>query len=68
MKSPYKQLTQEQRYHISGLLKAAGISKSQIALEIGCNRSTNYRELKRNTGKRGYRPKQAQSVITSVRN
>ena len=43
MKSPYKQLTQEQRYHISGLLKA-GISKSQIALEIGCNRSTNYRE------------------------
>ena len=31
MKSPYKQLTQEQRYHISGLLKA-GISKSQIVL------------------------------------
>ena len=61
MKSPYKQLTQEQRYHISGLLKA-GISKSQIALEIGCNRSTIYRELKRNTGKRGYRPKQAQTL------
>ena len=64
MKSPYKQLTQEQRYHISGLLKA-GISKSQIALEIGCNRSTIYRELKRNTGKRGYRPKQAQTLANS---
>ena len=61
MKSPYKQLTQEQRYHISGLLKV-GISKSQIALEIGCNRSTIYRELKRNTGKKGYRPKQAQTL------
>jgi IS30 family transposase len=64
MQSPYKQLTQEQRYHISALLKA-GISKPQIALEIGCNRSTIYRELNRNTGKRGYRPKQAQTLVSS---
>lgn len=64
MKSPYKQLTQEQRYHISALLKA-GIPKSQIALEVGCDRSTIYRELDRNTGKRGYRPKQAQRLANS---
>lgn len=64
MKSPYKQLTQEQRYHISALLKA-GIPKSQIALEVGCDRSTIYRELDRNTGKRGYRPKQAQALANS---
>ena len=64
MKSPYKQLTQEQRYHISALLKA-GITKPQIALEVGCDRSTIYRELNRNTGKRGYRPKQAQTLSDS---
>ena len=64
MKSPYKQLTQEQRYHISALLKA-GITKPQIALEVGSDRSTIYRELNRNTGKRGYRPKQAQTLSDS---
>ncbi len=64
MKSLYKQLTQEQRYHISALLKA-GVSKSQIALEVDCDSSTIYRELKRNTGKRGYRPKQAQTFADS---
>jgi len=64
MESPYKQLTQEQRYHISALLKT-GMSKTLIALEVGCHRSSIYKELARNTGKRGYRPKQAQALADS---
>lgn len=35
-------------------------SKAEIAAILGRNRSTIYRELKRNVGDRGYRPKQAQ--------
>jgi transposase, IS30 family len=35
-------------------------SKTEIAAILGRDRSTIYRELKRNTGGRGYRPKQAQ--------
>lgn len=54
----YTQLTREQRYQIKVLLKT-GHSKSQIAEAIGTHRSTIYRELKRNRGERGYRPKQA---------
>jgi transposase, IS30 family len=60
----YTQLTQEQRYHISALLKT-GMSKTLIALEVGCHRSNIYKELNRNTGKRGYRPKQAQILANS---
>ena len=41
------------------LLKAKK-SKSEIAKLMGRDRSTIYREIKRNTGHRGYRPKQAQ--------
>jgi IS30 family transposase len=37
-----------------------GKSKTQIAELMGRHRSTIYRELKRNVGKCGYRPKQAQ--------
>lgn len=54
----YTQLTQEQRYQINVLLKM-GHSKKEIAGAIGVHRSTIYREMKRNSGKRGYRPKQA---------
>lgn len=54
----YTQLTQEQRYQIKVLLKM-GHSKKEIAEAISVHRSTIYRELKRNSGKRGYRPKQA---------
>ena len=32
---------------------------SEIARQLNCHRSSIYRELKRNRGKRGYRPKQA---------
>ncbi len=54
----YKHLTQEQRYQISSLLQTS-ISKSAIARIIGTSKSTISRELARNKGKRGYRPKQA---------
>lgn len=55
----YKQLTQEQRYQISAFLKA-GFSKARIARELQVHPSTIGRELQRNRGERGYRPKQAQ--------
>jgi IS30 family transposase len=55
----YKQLTQEQRYRISASRKA-GFSKSRIAAELKVHPSTIGRELRRNLGERGYRPKQAQ--------
>ena len=55
----YSQLTYEQRYLIYEFLKM-GYKQTEIAEAIGVNKSTISRELKRNTGKRGYRYKQAQ--------
>lgn len=55
----YSQLTQEQRYQIYALIKV-GFKQKQIAAEISVHPSTVSRELRRNRGKRGYRPKQAQ--------
>lgn len=55
----YKQLASHQRYQIYALLKI-GQTKTKIAEIIGVHKSTISRELKRNQGKRGYRPKQAQ--------
>ena len=40
-------------------MKKAGFNQNQIAQELGRHPSTISRELKRNEGKRGYRPKQA---------
>jgi len=54
----YSQLTPEQRYIIYSMLKIA-LTQSMIAKVIGVDKSTVSRELKRNSGKRGYRPKQA---------
>ncbi len=54
----YTQLTQDQRYHIYESLKE-GNTQSAIAKEIGVNKSTISRELRRNKGERGYRPCQA---------
>ena len=54
----YTQLTQEQRYQIYALLKMKH-SQTEIANVLGTHRSTISRELKRNQGKRGYRPNQA---------
>ena len=55
----YKQLTCEQRYAIR-ILKEKDFLQKDIAAAIGVNKSTISRELKRNSGQRGYRPKQAQ--------
>jgi len=56
--SYYIQLTQEERYHISVLCKE-GFSKTETANKINRHISTISRELNRNTGQKGYRPKQA---------
>jgi len=57
----YRQLTQDQRYQIYAFLKA-GFSLPHIARELAVDRSTIWREVKRNRGQRGYRPKQAQHL------
>ncbi len=54
----YTQLTREQRYQIYALLKM-GHNRTEIAAVIGKHKSTISRELSRNKGQRGYRPKQA---------
>ncbi|MBC8179536.1 IS30 family transposase [candidate division KSB1 bacterium] len=54
----YKQLTYEQRNEIHALLKAH-LNQTKIAKLIGVNKSTISRDIKRNTGLKGYRPKQA---------
>ena len=62
----YTQLTQEQRYQISALLKM-GHNRTEIATVIGVHKSTVSRELRRNRGQRGYRPKQAHQKALSRR-
>mgnify|MGYP002641111815 FL=1 len=56
--STYAQLTREQRYQIKALLDT-DVPRGKIAETIGVSSSTISRELKRNLGERGYRPKQA---------
>lgn len=57
----YHQLTQEQRYQIYAL-KKTGHSRTEIAEVIGVHKCTVSRELRRNRGRRGYRPQQAQQM------
>lgn len=57
----YTQLTQEERYQIYALLKA-GHHQTEIALILDRHKSTISREIRRNTGLRGYRPRQAQQL------
>ena len=56
--SNYTQLTREQRYQIYALMKA-GLCQTEIAKVVGVHKSTISREMRRNRGLRGYRPKQA---------
>jgi len=63
----YKQLTYNQRYHIYTFLKV-GFCQTEIAKAIGIHKSTISRELKRNRGKRGYRPIQAQRFTQERQN
>ena len=62
----YHQLTREQRYQIYAL-KKMGHYLSEIAGVLGVNKSSVSRELKRNSGKRGYRPQQAQALALERR-
>ena len=55
----YRQLTEEGRIEIYAM-KQAGKEQNKIAVRLGVHPSTISRELARNTGLRGYRPKQAQ--------
>ena len=54
----YKHLSQIERYQIYSLIKADQ-SITQNAAQLGRHKSTISRELSRNEGLRGYRPKQA---------
>ncbi len=52
------QLTREQRYQIHPLVQT-GQNHSQMATVVGVHTATISRELRRNRGRRGYRPHQA---------
>lgn len=58
MPKAYHHLTQDQRCQIYALNKR-GFSQGEIGLDVGIHQSSVSRELRRNKGLRGYRPKQA---------
>ena len=62
----YTQLSQDERYEIYATLKSKG-SIASLVRELGRSRSTIYRELKRNTGQRGYRAQQAAKFASQRR-
>jgi len=62
----YTQLTQEERYQIAALLKAEH-DQTEIAMILNRHKSTISREIHRNTGLRGYRPRQAQRLTEQRR-
>lgn len=62
----YHQLTQAQRYQIYALRKTKH-SLAEIAEVIGVHKCSVSRELKRNQGKRGYRPQQAHDLALGRR-
>lgn len=57
----YRQLAREQRYQIKALMKE-GHNQTKIAANVGCHKSTISRELRRNSGRKGYRPHQADEL------
>lgn len=57
----YNQLTENERYQIY-TLKKVGLAQNKIAKQLNRDPATISRELHRNTGLRGYRPKQAQEL------
>lgn len=62
----YTQLTQGKRYEIRILLKA-GYSLSELATIMKVHKSTVSRELRRNRGHKGYRPRQAHELAMARR-
>jgi len=59
----YRRVTVEDRLRIKDGLDA-GLSKSTLADKLGFHKSTIGREISRNIGQRGYRPKQAQRLAS----
>ena len=59
MSKYYNQLTDDERIEIYAMGQA-GNSIREIAKALGRHRSTINREINRNAGQKGYRPKQAQ--------
>ncbi len=57
----YRRVTQEDRVRIKDALDA-GLAKSSVADKLGFHKSTISREIRRNRGLRGYKPKQAQAM------
>jgi transposase, IS30 family len=57
----YRRVTKEDRLRIKDGLDA-GLTKTELADKLGFHKSTISREICRNTGCRGYRPKQAQRL------
>lgn len=62
----YSQLTDSERNQFYALRKAK-IPMTEIAKQLSRSRTTLYKELDRNTGGRGYRPKQAQQFADQRR-
>ena len=62
----YRQLTEDDRIDIYAQ-KQVGTSQAHIARHLGVHPSTISRELGRNTGGRGYRPRQAKQLATQRR-
>jgi transposase, IS30 family len=62
----YTQLTREQRYQIYALRKA-GHTQTETAAILGVHKSSVSRELRRNRGRRAYRPGRAQESAEARR-
>ena len=61
MQPSYTRLTKQDRIELAALRKAK-IPVAQIAHQLGRPKQTLYAELNRNSGQRGYRPRQAQRL------
>jgi hypothetical protein len=59
----YRRVTREDRLRIKDGLDA-GLTNAEIADKLGFHRSTIGREIRRNKGGRGYRPKQAHRLAS----
>ena len=66
MKQTYKHLTQEERYSIERMRKA-GYKQNKMAELLDRSEGTISREIRRNTGGRGYRSKQAGAMAAERR-
>ena len=66
MSKIYHHLTHAERCQIYALRKS-GLSLSQVARQLERSSSTIWRELKRNSGRRGYRHQQAQTMASERR-